>query len=140
MSKHNQGRPVQMAVQGPIADPRPQAVADLTTRRNAARAQRQPLLNSIATARGSHVVTYITCGRANLGTLIGADVIRVFREIFGGPRKLPKLDLYLVTRGGHTLTPLRLMSLLREVAEEVHILAPYMAHSAGTLISPGISG
>ena len=121
----------------PTPDPRPQALADLKKRRDAARALRQGLLSKIAASRGSHVVAYVTCGRANLGTAIGSDVIRTFREILGQAGTLAKLDLFLVTRGGNTLTPLRLVSLLREFAKEVHLIVPYMAHSAGTLIALG---
>ena len=121
----------------PTPGPRPQALADLKTRRDAARTERRQLLSDIATARNSHVIAYVTCARPNLGTVIGTDVIRVFREILGGVGNLAKLDLLLVTRGGHTLTPLRLISLFREFAKEVHVLVPYMAHSAGTLISLG---
>lgn len=50
---------------------------------------------------------------------------------------MDQLDLLLITRGGDTLVPLRLMSLLREYAKEVHVLVPYMAHSSGTLIALG---
>ena len=138
MSKYSQrksGPP--MAAPVPTPDPRPQALADLKTRRDAARTERRQLLSDIATARHSYVIAYVTCGRKNLGTVVGSDVIRVFREILGGTENLAKLDLLLVTRGGHTLTPLRLINLFREFAKEVHVLVPYMAHSAGTLIALG---
>jgi hypothetical protein len=72
------------------------------------------LLQRIGTERGSRVIAYATCGRKSLGTQIGADSIRFFREALGQTQRTEKLDLLLVTRGGHTLTPLRLMSLLRE--------------------------
>ena len=142
MSKRSQKRlSPPMAAPVPTPDPRLQALADLKMRRDAARTERRQLLSDllsdIATARNSHVIAYVTCARPNLGTVIGTDVIRVFREILGGVGNLAKLDLLLVTRGGHTLTPLRLISLFREFAKEVHVLVPYMAHSAGTLISLG---
>ena len=137
MSKNKFGKALQTPMPNPTPDPRPQALADLEARRGAARAQRLLLLNSIATARKSHVVAYVTCGRGSLGTSIGSDVIRVFREILGAVGNQARLDLFLITRGGHTLTPLRLVSLLREFAKEVHVVVPYMAHSAGTLIALG---
>ena len=124
----------------PGADPRPQALIELKTRRDAARANRIALLNNISAVRKSRVVGYVTCGRANLGSAIGSDVIRVFREMLGATGPVEKLDLFLITRGGHTLTPLRLVSLLREFAKEVHVLVPYAAHSAGTLIALGADG
>lgn len=140
MSKNKPLGPVFNPAPAPAPDPRPQALADLKVRRDAAKVGRQALINSISTARNSHVIAYVTCARSNLGTAIGADAIRVFREILGQVGQVPKLDLFLITRGGHTLTPLRLMSLLREFAKEVHVLVPYMAHSAGTLIALGADG
>jgi len=65
------------------------------------------------------------------------DVIRLFREILGQIGHVEKLDLVLITRGGDILTPLRLMSLLREYSKTVNVLVPYMAHSAGTLLALG---
>ncbi|MGH9255804.1 MAG: hypothetical protein ACRD3C_14685, partial [Vicinamibacterales bacterium] len=114
-----------MPVAAPVPDPRPQAMADVKARRDAARTLRQTVLNNIADARQSHVIAYVTCGRKNLGTVIGSDAIRVFREMLGKVGQVQKLDLFLITRGGHTLTPLRLVSLLREFAKEVHVLVPY---------------
>lgn len=133
MSKHNQ--PVVPSVQ--IDQLRAQAIAALKTLRDAQRDKRVKLLEQIAAARKSYVIAYVTCGRQNLGTSIGADVIRIFREILGHAGGISKLDLFLITNGGHALTPLRLMSLLREFSKEVNVLVPYMAHSAGTLISVG---
>ena len=139
MSKNKQHGPV---FNPPPAapDPRPQALADLKARRDGAKVARQTLLARISAARNSRVIAYVTNSRASLGTAIGADAIRVFREILDQVGQVPKLDLFLITRGGHTLTPLRLMSLLREFAKEVHVLVPYMAHSAGTLIALGADG
>jgi hypothetical protein len=65
------------------------------------------------------------------------DVIRLFRDHLGQIGKVDQLDLILITRGGHILAPLRLISLLREFAKKVAVLVPYMAHSAGTLIALG---
>lgn len=92
----------------------------------------------IADARGSFFISYVTAGRAQLGAGIGGDVIRIFRdhlETIGGKAEL--IDLFLVTNGGNTLTPLRLMALLREFGKRVAVLVPYMAHSSGTLIALG---
>jgi hypothetical protein len=65
------------------------------------------------------------------------DAIRIFRDHLGKLGKMKHLDLLLITRGGDTLVPLRLMSLLREFATRVSVLVPYMAHSSGTLIALG---
>jgi len=83
------------------------------------------------------VLGYVTASRGTIGAQVGYEVIRLFREILGQAGRVKKIDLVLITRGGNVLTPLRLISLLREFGEEVSVLVPYMAHSAGTLIALG---
>jgi hypothetical protein len=48
-----------------------------------------------------------------------------------------RLGLLLYTRGGDTLVPLRLVSLLREYCKQLHVYVPFRAHSAGTMICLG---
>ena len=83
------------------------------------------------------MLAYATVGRKSLGTGVGSDVIRIFHDHLSVIGKQKKIDLILITRGGDALVPLRLNSLLREFADEVAVIVPYMAHSAGTLICLG---
>ena len=83
------------------------------------------------------MLAYVTVGRKRLGTSVSSDVIRIFHDHLSVIGKQKKIDLLLITRGGDTLAPLRLNSLLREFADEVAVIVPYMAHSAGTLICLG---
>jgi hypothetical protein len=132
-------KPAPAPAQAPV-DPR-QATQDAHNQaRQADRAKRLALMNQIAAVRGSSVIAYVTASRAGSGALgagVGSDVIRVFRDHLALIGKVPKIDLFLITRGGNALTPLRLNSLLREFAKEVGVMVPYMAHSAGTLICLG---
>ncbi len=48
-----------------------------------------------------------------------------------------QIDLFLYTRGGHTLTPNRLVYLLREYCQRLCVLVPHYAHSAGTTLATG---
>lgn len=121
----------------PAADPRLAVIAGHEKLRSEQRQKRLALLKSVAKERSSIVIAYVTASRGLIGAQIGSDVIRLFRELLGPIGRVPKIDLLLITRGGHTLTPLRLMSLLREFAGKVNVLVPYMAHSAGTLIALG---
>jgi hypothetical protein len=121
----------------PQPDPRANAIAENIKKRAAERAPRLALLQSIAKERGTVVLSYVTATRGIVGAQIGYDVVRLFREILGQAGRVKKIDLVLITRGGNVLTPLRLMSLLREFGDEVRVLIPYMAHSAGTLIALG---
>jgi hypothetical protein len=106
-------------------------------KRAACRQKRLQLVIAIERARNSQVLTYVTASRPPLGAQIGMDAIRVFRDHLGRMGKVKQLDLLLITHGGDTLVPLRLMSLLREFADRVSVLVPYMAHSSGTLIALG---
>ena len=45
--------------------------------------------------------------------------------------------MFLYTRGGHTLTPNRIVHLLREFCEKLAVLVPFRAHSAGTTLVLG---
>ena len=45
--------------------------------------------------------------------------------------------MFLYTRGGHTLTPNRIVHLLREFCERLAVLVPFRVHSAGTTLALG---
>jgi len=138
MSKHHQGKTMlPMPSSAPAVDPRLAVIAQHQKTRAEERNKRLELLKNIALERTSTVIGYVTASRGSIGAQVGADVIRLLREQLGSIGQVDKLDLVLITRGGHTLTPLRLMSLLREFAKKVNVLVPYMAHSAGTLIALG---
>ena len=128
MNKHNQG---------PAPDMRAPVIAEHLKRRSEERQKRLALLTKLATERSSAVLAYVTASRVLVSAQIASDVIRLFRELLDPVGHVEKIDLLLITRGGHILTPLRLMSLLREFAGKVNVLVPYMAHSAGTLIALG---
>jgi hypothetical protein len=50
---------------------------------------------------------------------------------------VPKLDLFLYSRGGTTETPWKIISLLREYTTNLGVIIPYRAHSAATHITIG---
>ena len=105
----------------PQPDPRPGVIDAHKKLRLAARDKRLAALKSIAAERGSAVVAYVTANRGLISAQIGSDVIRFFRDLLGAVGHVDKLDLFLITRGGNTLTPLRLVSLLREFAGKVGV-------------------
>lgn len=126
---------------GPSAAPPPDLRAAATAihiqRRSESRGKRLHLIRALEAARHSRIIAYVTSGRGLLGTQISMDAIRLFRDQLGSMGTFEQLDLLLITRGGDTLVPLRLMALLREFAQRVNVLVPYMAHSSGTLIALG---
>jgi hypothetical protein len=141
VTKHNKPPASTAATKAaaPAIDPRQIAakIADQARIRARDRAARLPLLNAIAAERGRPLIAFVTSNRGAIVTQVAPDSIRILREHLATIGKQSGVDLLLVTRGGHTLTPLRLISLFREFAPSIGVLIPYMAHSAGTLIALG---
>lgn len=50
---------------------------------------------------------------------------------------VPRLGLFLYSRGGDTSVPWVLVSLLREYCDELEVIIPYRAHSAATMVALG---
>lgn len=98
---------------------------------------RKELLESLEQARGSRLLCYFTGDRKNQEIQIGDDVLPCLAEHLAKIGKIPKLDLLIYSRGGHTLTGFTLANALREFAESVCVLVPFRAHSCATLISLG---
>jgi len=101
------------------------------------REARKHLIRQLEDERGSKIISYFTADRQNLGTQLGSDTIPFFFEHLQSIKKVEKIDLFLYTRGGHTLTPNRIVHLLREFCERLGVLVPFRVHSAGTTLSLG---
>lgn len=98
---------------------------------------RVELIEKIEKARNSHIISYITGDRDKFNTKIGEDVIPLlFRhlELIGNQ---DSIDLFLYTRGGDMVVPIRIVKLIRSYCKKFGVLIPYRAHSAGTLIALG---
>jgi hypothetical protein len=103
-------------------------------------AARWKLIDALAKARdGRTVITYVTSTRPNLSASMKEDQIPVIHNHLQGlgPKSQVRLDLFLHTSGGDNTVPWRLMSVLREYAQEVNILVPGYCYSAGTLTALG---
>jgi hypothetical protein len=101
------------------------------------REERKRLVKQIEEERGSRIISYFTADRQNLGTQMGSDTIPFFFEHLQSIKKVEKIDLFLYTRGGHTLTPNRIVHLLSEFCQRLSVLVPFRVHSAGTTLSLG---
>lgn len=86
------------------------------------REERKRLIKQLEDERGSKIISYFTADRQNLGTQMGSDTIPFFFEHLRSIKKVEKIDLFLYTRGGHTLTPNRIVHLLREFCERLAVL------------------
>jgi hypothetical protein len=100
-------------------------------------ATRQPIYQKIEAERGTKVVAFVTGERLGLQTQIASDAVEPFVSILDeiGPTK--KISLVLDTMGGHTSAAWRLINLLRSFCDELEVVIPNKAMSAGTLMSLG---
>ena len=98
---------------------------------------RKAIYKKIEEERSTKVLAYITGDRRGVETQLSADCIDLFVDFLDqiGPTK--KLSLILHTNGGETLAAWRLVNLLRIFCDELEILIPTKALSAGTLVCIG---
>lgn len=97
----------------------------------------QNLIQKIQKARNSKVITYVTGDRQPFVTKVADDIVPIFAKHLEKIGKQNKISLFLYTRGGDMITPIRLIKLMRSYTDEIEMIIPYRAHSAGTLISIG---
>ena len=86
---------------------------------------------------GSKVLVYITSDRAGFEASIAQGVIDLFINQLDSIGIQRKISLYLYTRGGDTAAAWNIVNLLRQYCDELEVVSPHKAHSAGTLISIG---
>lgn len=140
------GRPAQQAAAAPSASAAAGSTDLLKSPAGAAEEERQEMSNRPARLAAIHelevaldcrVIAYMLADRPVFGTQVGQDVVRLFHRHLQSIGTVDRIGLVVYTRGGHTLTPLRLVRLIREYCREFWVLVPYRAHSAGTLIALG---
>ena len=98
---------------------------------------RSAILQEIGTELQAGVLAYVTGDRENFETEIGADVLPRLPRHLEAIGQQNRLALVLYTLGGDVNTPWRFVSFLRSDCDELHVLVPFWAHSAGTLIALG---
>lgn len=86
---------------------------------------------------GTKVLAYVTSDRQGYETQIANDVIDLFIGQLDRIGVVPKISLYLYTRGGDTAAAWNIINLLRIYCDELQVIIPHKAHSSGTLISIG---
>lgn len=85
----------------------------------------------------SKAIIYITSDRPNMGAQIAPDVIDFFIQHLDKIGPTNKISLFLYTRGGDTAAAWNIINLLRMYCENLQVIIPHKAHSAGTIISLG---
>jgi hypothetical protein len=98
---------------------------------------RRAIYQKIEKDRATKVVTFVTSDRANMETQIAPDCVDLFVDLLDRIGPTSKVSLLLHTNGGHTSVAWRLVNLVRTFCDELEVLIPLKALSAGTLISLG---
>ena len=83
------------------------------------------------------ILAYITGDRAGFTTSIAGDVIDPFIAHLDTIGAIKTIILYLYTRGGDTAAAWNIINLIRMYCENLIVIVPHKAHSAGTIISLG---
>ncbi len=83
------------------------------------------------------LLVYVTGDRTGLSAQISQDVIDFFIGHLDKIGVVPKISLYLYTRGGETAAAWNIINLLRMYCDTLQVIIPHKAHSAGTIISLG---
>ncbi|MEM7811749.1 MAG: ATP-dependent Clp protease proteolytic subunit [Planctomycetota bacterium] len=98
---------------------------------------RRELLTKIGELRGSTAVLFVTSDRDGMSARITHDCVDQFVKHLDGLGDSKKVSLVLHTRGGDTLAGWGIANLIRQYADDVEVLVPSRAHSAGTLMGLG---
>jgi hypothetical protein len=98
---------------------------------------RRALYRQVEKERDTKLLVFVTSDRAGMETQIAGDCIDLFVDLLDkiGPTK--RISLLLHTNGGQTSAAWRLVNLIRTFCDELEVLIPLKALSAGTLISLG---
>ena len=99
--------------------------------------QRKSQYGELEEARKSKVIAYVTGDRPGMETQISSEVYDKFVNHLDVIGVVKKISLYLYTRGGNTLAAWSLVNLIRQFCDELEVIIPSKAHSAGTLMNLG---
>lgn len=100
-----------------------------------AKEDRLRLIGEIERLRGSRVLAAIWGDRPGHQTIVAPDAHTVFFQHLENIGKVEKIDVVLYTQGGQTLAAWGLANLVREYCDELGVLIPHRALSAGTLFT-----
>ncbi|WP_341711268.1 hypothetical protein [Erythrobacter sp.] len=99
--------------------------------------ERKAILQKVEAARGSKAMLFVTGDRPGMETQISPEIIDFFVDHLDALWPAEKISLILHTNGGNTAAAWRLVNLLRTFCEELEIIIPAKAMSAGTLMCLG---
>ena len=98
---------------------------------------RLEIYKRIEKERDSAVLTYVTSDRSGWDIHVASDVIDPFVDLLDAIGPVRRISLILHTLGGRTLAAWRLVNLIRMFCDELEVIVPSKALSAGTLMCIG---
>lgn len=99
---------------------------------------RVKLIKKLEKISNSRILCYVTGDRSPVSGQVGDDAVRPLMSLLREIGRVPRIDLFLYTKGGDTDVPWRIVRQLRHhVDDEWRVLIPFRANSAGTLIALG---
>lgn len=101
------------------------------------REQRLELIRSIEKIAESPLLVYFTADSPVVGGRISEDAPLPMFDHLRAIGKQKRLALYLYSPGGVMETPWKVVTMLREFCAELHVVVPYKAYSAATMIAIG---
>lgn len=104
---------------------------------NDKRNRRVELIRQIEAKLGAKLVVYFTADSPIIGALISEDAVLPMYDHLRAIGKCKRIALYLYSLGGQLETPWKMITTLREFCDELHVVVPYKAYSAATMIAIG---
>ena len=101
------------------------------------RKQRIDLIRKIERQTNSKVLVYITGDRRGLETKIASDVIPYIYKHLKKIGNVSKINLFVYTTGGITITGYGIVNLIREYCDKYGVIIPFKCLSTGTLMALG---
>ena len=98
---------------------------------------RRRLIRRLEELRQSKVIVYATSDRQFAAAQMGDDMVRPFLDHLRAIGHTERLDLLIYSRGGAIDVPWRIVSALRQTADEWNALIPFRANSGATLVALG---
>ncbi len=95
------------------------------------------LITGIENARKSRLISLVYNEQQPAPTMITPAVIQPLTDLLAKLGRVPRIDLFLRSTGGITEVPWRIVSLLREFADEIGVIVPSICYSASTHIAIG---
>lgn len=102
-----------------------------------ARDRRVEVIKKIEALIGGPIVVYFTADSPIIQANISDDALLPIFDHLRAMGTQKKLALFLYSRGGVTEAPWKIVTMLREFCEELHVIVPFKAHSAATMIAIG---